>query len=776
MNYAEKPYIIEKNNKIIEVNDIFLNLTRFTREELLNRNIYDVWKTSFRINIQPDNIEHKADAVMFTKSLDAIFVTVTRDKDNADCRNIYIFTENRKLQFYSRIQFANKLIEDNKIGVGIFTSPDFIFIKSNSAYMDYIDKPYNTKELAYGKSIKDFIPEYSGSHIEKTLNNLVKNNQPIYLKAEKRTFSDSRQCYWSNIIIPITENKKVRYIISLVSNVTEEIFLRENVKLKNKQLEAVLSGVNDMMEIIDNNGNPVMGNGLMEAICNKYKLTDLNNIEEQVKFYELEELEADTKDLPFNKMFRYDSPNKRKIKAEVNGKTGYFETSVKPVYDEHGKIIYRVLVFHDITEEINKIRIIEQQKKELEIIFENINDGLIVLDKYGKFIRVNKSVKEIAADNRISTKTTSEEIGKILMSCSNHYSVEGKRLLCEELPFSRILKGEKVKQQRVIIKNGSKEKYVDFNGTPVFDKNGDFQYGVILSHDVTDAIQKENEIKRQQQLLIESEKEKREALEKALAMKDEFISLISHEFKTPLNVIFSAIQLIEYKYSKQIPDGVKGLLGNIRHNTFRQMRLVNNLLDATRLNSGRYKLHNNNTDIVFLTSAIVQSVKIYAMQKNIDIYFRSNMKCKVISIDDEKYERIILNLISNALKFTKEGGRITVTLNEMKNSDMIRIRVKDTGVGIPEDKREQIFQRFVQVDSNLSRQAEGTGIGLYIVKSLVTLMEGTVKLESKLNEGSTFILELPVKDPLPEQKNETRENMDCRIVNEVNIEFSDIYL
>jgi len=179
-------------------------------------------------------------------------------------------------------------------------------------------------------------------------------------------------------------------------------------------------------------------------------------------------------------------------------------------------------------------------------------------------------------------------------------------------------------------------------------------------------------------------------------MKDEFISLISHEFKTPLNVIYSAIQLIEHIYFNQIPEHVKNFIRNIKQNTFRLLRLVNNLLDITKINSGQFKLKIKNIDIVLLTKAITESVKIYANQKDIKLSFNSNIECKAISIDDEKYERIILNLLSNAMKFTKKGGIINVILTENKTSDMVKIEVKDTS------------------------------IGLSIVKSLVNLMEGTI--------------------------------------------------
>lgn len=293
--------------------------------------------------------------------------------------------------------------------------------------------------------------------------------------------------------------------------------------------------------------------------------------------------------------------------------------------------------------------------------------------------------------------------------------------------------------------------------------------------DITERKEAEAKFNEQQKLRFKAEKIQREALEKALAMKDEFISLISHEFKTPLNVIYSAIQLIECVYLDKIPVRVQELVGNIKQNTFRQLRLTNNLLDITKMNSGQIKLNMKNIDIVFLGKVITKSVEIYAEQKNLKISFISNVKNKVISIDDEKFERIILNLLSNAIKFTDNGGEISVIINEDVKSNLIQIKIQDTGIGIPKDKQELIFERFGQVDNNLSRQAEGTGIGLSLVKLLVNVLDGTIEVESELGVGSTFIITLPIK--VSELDNELESFMDVedRIVSEIKVQFSDIY-
>jgi two-component system sensor histidine kinase/response regulator len=268
---------------------------------------------------------------------------------------------------------------------------------------------------------------------------------------------------------------------------------------------------------------------------------------------------------------------------------------------------------------------------------------------------------------------------------------------------------------------------------------------------------------------------KNQELEKAIEMKDEFLSLISHEFRTPLNVISSAIQALTYIYGSELPYKAKQYLGMIRQNTFRQLRLVNNLLDITRANAGRIKVNKKNLDIVFLTKAIIESVYTFSSQKKIDITFITLLEEKIIGIDEEKYERILLNLLSNAIKFTPEGKSIIVTLYSIKNR--ICVEVKDNGIGIPESKLDVIFERFGQVDSSLSRQAEGTGIGLSLVKKFTEALGGGITVKSETGKGSTFTILLPSDISMEKHcEKEAADLLDNRLVQTTKVEFSDIYL
>jgi signal transduction histidine kinase len=260
-------------------------------------------------------------------------------------------------------------------------------------------------------------------------------------------------------------------------------------------------------------------------------------------------------------------------------------------------------------------------------------------------------------------------------------------------------------------------------------------------------------------------------------LKTEFFSNISHELKTPLNLIFSTTQLLELHVKKGNGPLEEQVLYKhtkiLRQNSNRLLRLINNLLDSTKIESGFMKLNLKNVNIVEVVEDITLSTVEYVGSENKEIVFDTDVEEKIMAIDSEKIERILLNLISNGVKFTKPRDAILVKIED--GEKFIRIIVRDTGIGIPDDHKEKIFERFTQVHSLYNRQKEGSGIGLYIVKSLVDLHKGNISLESEVNKGATFIVELPIytigKECLLHSKKIPEHEGDGRR----DIEFSEIY-
>jgi two-component system, sensor histidine kinase and response regulator len=294
------------------------------------------------------------------------------------------------------------------------------------------------------------------------------------------------------------------------------------------------------------------------------------------------------------------------------------------------------------------------------------------------------------------------------------------------------------------------------------------------------------EKERNMNILLEQKVEKqtqelKRAKEKAEAAsedKNTLMANISHELRTPLNIILGTTQILKlylenpekidrYQFRKKIDIQVQ--------NCYRLLRLVNNLIDVSKIDTGMFDLHTNKCNIIQIVEAITLSVAEYVQDKGIRLIFDTEIEEKTMECDLNAIERIVLNLLSNAIKFTPSGGYIYVNMREIESN--IQISVKDTGVGIEQDKISVIFERFKQVDELLTRRCEGSGIGLSLVKSLVEMHGGTIRVHSQYQKGSEFIVELPADPGLKHnQDNYISEygSVDS-IVQKIHVEFSDIY-
>jgi len=278
----------------------------------------------------------------------------------------------------------------------------------------------------------------------------------------------------------------------------------------------------------------------------------------------------------------------------------------------------------------------------------------------------------------------------------------------------------------------------------------------------------ENHIKDNERKLIETKEYNK--------MLTEFFSNISHELKTPLNVILGAIQILSLKGNMQMSleneDKFNKYLRVMKQNCYRLLRLVNNLIDLSKFDSGYLKLNLCNLNIVSVVEEIILSVAHYVENRGLSIVFDTDIEEKIVAVDADKIERIMLNLLSNAIKFTDAEGSISVNISDRE--DTVVISVKDTGIGIPKDKLNSIFDRFGQVDKSLTRNKEGSGIGLSLVKTLVELHGGHIAISSIEGEGSEVVFELPVLTVENEMPAVSSVSGKSKVEN-IKIEFSDIY-
>ncbi|MDP4179771.1 MAG: MASE3 domain-containing protein [Bacillota bacterium] len=436
-------------------------------------------------------------------------------------------------------------------------------------------------------------------------------------------------------------------------------------------------------------------------------------------------------------------------------------TSFQYVLAHTFKVIYYFLLFKGIfisavTYPYRKMEnAYNQSEEKFRGAFEHAATGMAIVGLDGGIFKVNRALCEITGYceeellNKSFKDITKEE------DCEAHSK------------FSRQLLEGKIQrchmESRYIHKDGY-QIWILLSGSLVRDNHGTPLYFIAQIQNIT-------EIKNAHEAL-ENDK-----------LKTDFFANISHELRTPVNIIMSSAQLIALYLKDRLveDDKLKKQLKTLKQNSYRLIRLINNLIDSTKIDAGFYSLQLQKCDIVNVIENITSSVAEYIKSKGLEVEFNTNAAEKNIICDPEKIERIMMNLLSNAVKFSCAKGKIAV--NIYVNKDFVVISVKDNGIGIEKDKLEMIFEKFGQIDKSLTRNHGGSGIGLSLTKELVNLHGGNIEVLSEFGYGSEFLITLP--SGVAEENNDCigqknistfNESTEENRIERINIEFSDLYL
>lgn len=264
------------------------------------------------------------------------------------------------------------------------------------------------------------------------------------------------------------------------------------------------------------------------------------------------------------------------------------------------------------------------------------------------------------------------------------------------------------------------------------------------------AEQLKKEAKEKENLLKEANKLKDEIIKKQEFKNDYFVNL-SHDLRTPLNVIISTAQTLKELNEKNSLEKCKisSYSESLKRNGKKLLGIIDDIIDASKIESGTYKLNIEKKDIISLVEDTALGLKDYIESNNMNLIVDPEVEELNVEFDSKEIERCITNLLSNAIKYTKEeseDGLIEVYMREI-GEESLEISIKDNGLGIPKDKQDVIFDRFGQTDNKAKEAYKSSGLGLALVKSIVELHHGTIIVESEVGEGSTFIITLPINQP-----------------------------
>lgn len=230
-------------------------------------------------------------------------------------------------------------------------------------------------------------------------------------------------------------------------------------------------------------------------------------------------------------------------------------------------------------------------------------------------------------------------------------------------------------------------------------------------------------------------------------IKSRFFANISHELRTPLTLLLAPLETLMQRFNRSFDDETRQVLQTMHSNGMRLLKLINDLLDLVRLESGRMEVKHDPLDVADFIRGLASAARQVADDKRLRLETHADPQLGTVDADRDKLEKIVLNLVFNALKFTPAGGR--VELRAEKQGDEFVLLVADTGMGISEKNLPFVFDRFWQADGSSKRKYQGVGIGLALVKELVEIQGGTVKVESQEGKGTTFTVRLPYREAQP---------------------------
>ena len=786
--------VVNYDGKIIFINESFLNRLNYKKKDILNLHIFEFIKN--RENSDKKNVtelkEIDTNIYFYSKSNELIKINSNISIQNFNNeKNIVIIGKEVDEKLYTM-----EMLEDILDNINIST-----FISDEQGKFLYVNKKFaNMLNLTRNDIIGTCNEDYWNYEIckELELNNLdILHNKKPKIFNEKLVDNDEIQWYKSYKSPIYDKDSKYKYMVAMTENInlpkiiSEELYNNFNSTIiKNDYNETGNYNI-DLEKILNNIGNHILDYTQADGLS---ILLHDNDKQGLIPFLKLRHAKKYLDNIDF-------IPNT--IEQIYEDKYNNYFNNIYP----KSKIINEQICKQISIDELSYLGnyIVELNDEfigMLNLSYSNGNCPKFNSDEYMKEICSNIAmiIKNVRLSNQVfmenkMRKDTEKELEQYLNVSVDLVSIVGidgylKRLSPNwhnvlgwsesellSMPMEKIVHPEEVKEFRKLNKvqligaDGKIDRrtirfkhkkghdvYLEWSSMYIDNR----QLYVTAARDITGELE------------IEKEKIRLEEAVQLEIVKNEFFSNISHEFRTPINILIGTMQLINKNIDQNNIDilSLKKYTNYIKQNSYRLLRLVNNLIDITKMDIGVYKIRASNQNIINIIEDITLSVADYTKNNKINLIFDTNVEELITSCDPDKIERIMLNLLSNAIKYTPEDGNIQVDINVSEND--IIVSVKDSGVGIPSDKLDLIFDRFGQVDESLNRKCEGSGIGLSIVKNLVEMHGGNVYVKSVINEGTQFVFTIPIK--LKEQHtNDYNYDGKCKHVERCDIEFSDIY-
>ncbi|WP_304237039.1 PAS domain S-box protein [Jiulongibacter sediminis] len=681
-----------------------------------------------------------------------------------DYKNALIYATGQNLtpleKAKSELQLAKTMLEEtNRIalvgGWQLENKTKEITWSSTTREIHEVDEDY---KVTLENAISFFPEGQNRNKIEELVSSALNDNIPYETELEIITLKGRRK--WVRVKgEPVFEGNECIKLIGTIQDISREKESEFNLRRVNSHLQAIMEASTEAAIIaLDSTGTIMFFNSGAEMLLG----------------YTANEMVAQKKPLDFidpqtliDKANRLSQKYGQKVQPDIDcltflSKKGIVDTqeytfisrdnsrmevevSITPIKNSHDNIIGYVSIGLDVTEKKERERRIIDSENQFRIFFNSSHVVLYTHDLEGKFLSMN------SRGTNLLGYTEEEIINKNILEI---VPLESKKSLPEYL--NEIIENGKSKGlMQIVDKNDNKITWMYHNVLAEYADGTKYVIGNVV--DITDRIELENDLQ-----------EAKRTAEKNAQMKNLFLANMSHEIRTPMNAITGFGRLLHE--SPNLSEEQKDYVESINIASSNLLTLINDILDFSKIESGQLELESIQFKLQDQINYVRKILTPAAEKKGL------RFKCmvdftipEVVQGDPTRLNQVLVNLINNAIKFTEEGY-IQLSVQAIKNEDginLIEFEVKDTGIGIPEDKKEAIFDRFTQANTNTTRKYGGTGLGLSISKSLIEMQGGQIEIESTVGKGSVFRFSLPFIAPsviqLEDEKTENQEiELNCK--------------
>ena len=720
-----------KNGRIVSVGSAFLELTGYTKADFLSKDLTMVISKVLRMNCTVQDIDdNKAtgDTFLFTKSFEALEVITTTYQPAYPDEKIYHFIEKPNSRLEDKVLFFEQLYKDNVVAVAIHSVPDLILLKTNQMYLNYNDAPYNTVEASIGKPFRERVKGFRGSGVEAFFQEVMRTGKSLYPIEYRYDYYSRGVTYWDSSIVPVSVDGGMKYIFEIAFDVTDRVLMKNKleeqlkiVQYQNTMLNTIIEDMSDSFFIFDSNCHyTTINKAARDALPPLLKELELIGDSRKVaEYYDKDDCIIPLEDIPALRVRRGEKILNYRTNIKINDCILYSEVTGTPIYDSDGNFLAGVLRIRDVAENVKMEKALRESEARYRDLFNHMIVGhatyQILTDDSG--IPVDYIIEEVnPAYERITGQRREDIIGR--KATELFPTLKNSSVNWIELFGQVALQGYPVEME--VYSDIMNRWYNAFYYCPA---QG---FTACIFSDIT-------EKKINEQALIEAKEE----AERCNHAKTQFLANMSHELRTPLNGILGMTNLLQINLSNE----QKKMADIIMNSGKILLSVINDLLDLSKIETGKVNLVQDEFNIETILNEVNNVVQVLIDHKSLEYRFFKSPEVKGNLIgDSDRLKQVLYNLIGNAIKFTGSGYIELSVSSEQMNPEEIRLlfMIKDTGIGIQEDRIGTLFTYFTQADAHITKKYGGTGLGLAISKQLVNMMGGEITINSEIGIGSTF--------------------------------------